>query len=402
MPWREGAAAVVFLAAFVLLAVGRFGKVPLPRGAVALVAGIITAWLFALSWRAIDLQIIALLAGLMALAGLAEEAGLFAGLRRHLVTVRAGLALWTSLLVMALASGVMLNDAAVVVLVPFLLPTLRNIGLPPVPVVVLLAVASNVGSLLTPFGNPQNAILARAGDLSLLDFLMVQAPWVALGMALLAIPSWLLARHLVAVEVVPTPPATPRGRPWLLLVVAAFVVAAAMQPAGLGLGVLALAAALLAFAGLRPKIGRAADRAVLRGLDWNVLALFAGMYLLTAGLPHWFPIEKAAPGQLDDPWSALVATTLASNVVGNVPATLMLLGLDPVWTAAHAPFLVTVTTLGGALLLTGSAASLLAAEQAKRFGVEVGFVPFMRNALPWVLPVLLLGAIVTWHSGIPG
>ena len=87
--------------------------------------------------------------------------------------------------------------------------------------------------------------------------------------------------------------------------------------------------------------------------------------------------------------------TVLSNLVGNVPAILVLLRLDPSWTVQHAAFLVTTSTLGGALLLTGSAASLIAADQARRQGVEVRFLAFLRHGL-WAMPILLLGAWLRW------
>jgi Na+/H+ antiporter NhaD/arsenite permease-like protein len=157
----------------------------------------------------------------------------------------------------------------------------------------------------------------------------------------------------------------------------------------------AAAAALLAYVGGRLRIGREADRAAYRGLDWNVLAMFVGLYLLTGGLRSWFPDAWVPTPRLAGPASAGLAVTVLSNVIGNVPATLVLLRLDAAWTVAHAAFLVTVTTLGGSLLLTGSAASLIAAEQARRSGIEVRFAAFAVQAV-WILPVLVAGAWWTW------
>lgn len=397
MDARAAAAAVVFAATFLLLALGRIGRVPVPRGPAAVVGGLLTAALYSISWRAVDWDVMALLAGLMVLAGLAEAAGLFAGLRRRLARLDPALALWVSLLLVASASAILLNDAAVVVLVPFLLPTLRNRGLPLVPSVTLMAVAANVGSLLTPFGNPQNAALAHHADLGVLDFLRVQGPLVMVGLALLGAASLWVARRAVAVAEEPVPHAQPRGRPALALSIALFLGLAVVGPAhGIALGVAALAAAAVAYAALRGVVGGEADRAAWRGLDWNVLMLFAGLYMLTAGLPHWFPTDRFPLARLDTPLAALLGTSLLSNLVGNVPAILTFIRLDPAWATRHAPFLVTVSTLGGALLLTGSAASLLAADQARKSGVEVRFLPFLRNAVPWVLPLLVAGAWLTW------
>lgn len=391
--WREGAAGAVFAVTFLLLALGRFGKVPLPRGIPSLAGGLLTALLLGVGWRAIDLQVILLIVGLMALAALAEEAGALAGLRRRLLHLPPRLALWCCVAATALGSALLLNDAAIVVLVPFLLPLLRALGLPLVRSVVLLAVAANLGSLLTPFGNPQNAVLASAAGLHVVDFLAAQAVPVAVGLGLLGVAARLTpVGPRVDIDI---PHATPRGRGRLLACVLAFLALAAWRPWGLGLGMVAAGAALIAWLVLRPALGRDGDRAVARSFDPNVVALFVGLYLLTAGLPRWAP-EPDLASALTDPVRATAVVTLLSNTIGNVPAILSLLRLDEAWTVAHAMFLVSTSTLGGALLLTGSAASLLAADQARKQGVEVRFLPFLRTAIPWTLPVLALAAWLTW------
>lgn len=395
MAWQEGLAGAVFVTAFLLLALGRVGRLALPRGAVALAAGLLSALLLGVSWRVIDLQVLLLIAGLMGFAALAEEAGVLAGMRRRLHRFSPRLALWVCLAATALASAAILNDAAVVVLVPFLLPELRRLGLPPVRSVVLLAVAANLGSLLTPFGNPQNAVLASAAGLTVLDFLQAQAIPVVVGLLLLAVASRLTPLGTPTGE--PVPPVTARARPWLLVSLLVFLAAATFQPWGLGLGTAAALTALLAWAGVRVRLGRVADRALGRSLDWNVLALFVGLYLLTGGLPLWAPVPDLA-AYAGDAWRATATVTVLSNAIGNVPTILTLLRLDPVWTVQHAMFLVGASTMGGAMLLTGSAASLIAADQARRHGVEVRFLPFLRHALPWTLPVLLLGAWLAWPS----
>ncbi|MEA3191497.1 MAG: hypothetical protein QOD77_2079 [Thermoplasmata archaeon] len=401
MQAAHAVAALLFGVTFLLLALGRLGKTPLRRGPVALAGGALSWLVLAANgdvpwtaWTLVDPQILLLLAGLMLLAGLAEAGGVLGGLRRRLLGLPGPLLLWLCVAGTAVASALVLNDAAVVVLVPFLVPLFLARGLPPVPAVSLLAVAANLGSLLTPFGNPQNAVLAADANLGVLEFLRVQGPWVALGLALLAAPCWLAARRAHAPAAAPEP-VQAKGRPWLLLCLAVFL-ALACWPGGPGLGWAAAAAGLAAYAGMRVVLGRAADRAAARSIDLNVLLLFVGLYLLTAGLPRWLPVPDLA--WLEGPWSAAGATVLLSNTAGNVPAMLAFRALDPSWTAAHAHFLVFVSTLGGALLLSGSAASLLAADQARRAGVEVRFLPFARTAV-WILPLLLLGLHPLWSAG---
>lgn len=393
MAWAGPLAAAVFAATFLLLATGRLAHVALPRGPVALAGGVATALLLRVHPRAIDADVIVLIVTLTALAAFVELSGGFAGLRRTLARASPRTSLAGCVLVVAATSALLLNDSAVVVLVPLLLPSLQARGLPAVPTVALLAVAANVGSLLTPFGNPQNAILAEAAALSAWDMLRVQALPVALGLVAL----------LAACALVRTAPATApepvaqvslgRGRAWAAA--AAFLVLAVVRPASVPLGWLALACAVASWAALRPLHGGQADRAAVRAVDPNVVALFVGLYLLTAGIPAWLP-GFALADLLDGAVAATVGVGVASNVLGNVPAILAALRIDPAWTVAHAAFLMATSTLGGALFLTGSAASLLAADKARAVGVEVTFWGFALVAVPCMLPVLAAAAWLTW------
>lgn len=390
--WQLGAAGAVFAVTFLFLALGRLGRLPLPRGLVALCGGLATWLLVDVSWRVIDLQVILLIVGLLVLASLAEEAGLLAGVRRRLDTMGPRTALFAGLVLTAGMSALLLNDAAIVILVPFLLPELRRQGLPLVRSVVLMAVAANLGSLLTPFGNPQNAVLASAARLSVVDFLRDQLLVVAAGLLILAIACW--RTPTMPRDGSTLTPRTPQGRPWVLAALGLFLALASWRPAALGLGTAAAIAATLAWLGLRARLRRQADRAALRGVDGNVIALFTGLYLLTGGFPSWMP-PVALGDHLGTAWTATAAVVVLSNVIGNVPAALTLLRIDEAWTVAHAGFLVTTTTLGGALLLTGSAASLLAADQARRSGVDVRFGEFLGHGW-WALPMLLVGVLLNW------
>ncbi|MHB8634750.1 MAG: SLC13 family permease, partial [Thermoplasmatota archaeon] len=271
MRWDHAAAALLFAATFLMLAWGRVGGRHIPRGQTAAAGGILTALVLRLSpWAALDLDVLALLAGLMALTGLAEAAGLFSGLHRALNAVPARLALFFAAALMAIASALFLNDAAVVVLVPLLLPPLVSVGVRPVPAVVLLAAAANVGSILTPFGNPQNTILAHAAHLQVAQFLEVQGPLVILGLAGMAAVSWWQPLSPKPASP-PLSPPRPWGRPLAAIAIAAFVVAASMTGA---VGVAALAVAAVLYAALLPVLGRQANRGVRRGLNVNVLLLF--------------------------------------------------------------------------------------------------------------------------------
>lgn len=379
---------MVFLATLVGLAIGRLGRLPAPRGAIALVGGLASAALLGTPWDVIDLQVIALLVGLMVLAALAKETGCFRPVAR-VATMRPALAVATGIGVMAASSALLLNDAAVVVLMPVLLVASMRAGAAPVPTAALLGAASNVGSLLTPFGNPQNAILASISGQGVWDFLRHQAPVFGVAFAGLLVA----AAKVPRIARSPAPEESPMRRDAAVVVLAVlgFIAAAALHAP---LGLAAAGAAAAAYLVLRTVRGQRMDGVALGGIEANVVALFIGMYLLTGGIDRWLDVSAIRLEGL-----RLPATTglvfLLSNTLGNVPSTLTLSAIDLGWTRSHAQYLVSVTTLGGTVFLSGSAATILAADQARRLGIELSFSAYLRWS--WVvLPAVVFGAWWQW------
>jgi Na+/H+ antiporter NhaD/arsenite permease-like protein len=135
-------------------------------------------------------------------------------------------------------------------------------------------------------------------------------------------------------------------------------------------------------------------------VDWQLLVLFAGLFVVqhaieSAGLAARALAASAGAGlDLGAPHWLFAAAVVLSNVVSNVPAVMLLLP------AAEGPgagaALALASTLAGNLLLVGSIANLIVADQAARLGVHIGWREHARVGIPVTLTTLAVAAGWLW------
>jgi Na+/H+ antiporter NhaD/arsenite permease-like protein len=139
---------------------------------------------------------------------------------------------------------------------------------------------------------------------------------------------------------------------------------------------------------------------VYREINWALLVLFAGLFIITAGLEHSGATERllswAAAMNLHRPIVLTVVTALVSNVVSNVPAVLLFKPLIVSFGDPRRAWLVLAmaSTLAGNLTILGSVANLIVVETARSARVEIGFVEYCKVGVPLTLVTLLLGWLV--------
>ncbi|WP_323073265.1 SLC13 family permease [Mycetohabitans endofungorum] len=153
-------------------------------------------------WRTmpaqVDWQTVMTLAGLLMLTKAVEYSGFLTWASHRLVRrihSERGLALWLVLLAAGL-STLLTNDVALFVVVPLMLSLHALVPLPVGGLVVLVALAVNAGSILTPFGNPQNLFLWQRSGESFLAFIVALAPLCAALMAVLVALTLVICRSL--------------------------------------------------------------------------------------------------------------------------------------------------------------------------------------------------------------
>jgi len=139
---------------------------------------------------------------------------------------------------------------------------------------------------------------------------------------------------------------------------------------------------------------------VYREIDWKLLVLFTGLFVLTGGaertgLATAIVASPLAAG-LERPAVLTVVTALLSNLVSNVPAVLVLKPIVAQLTDPTRGWLLVAmaSTLSGNLTILGSVANLIVVEAARSSGVRIGFAEYCRVGVPLTLLTLLLGSLI--------
>lgn len=301
----------------------------------------------------IDWNTLALLFSLMAVMKGYQRSGLFDYLGSLLLGhVRSTRGLLLVLVFLPFVfSMVITNDVSLITFVPFALIVLRLSGQERllVPVVVMQTLAANLGSMLTPIGNPQNLYLYSRSGMSFGALCALMAPYVLLSGACLA--GAILIRRPAAVAGVGAgvcaAPRSPRADRTPLYCSALFALCLlalfdALPP-------LAVAAATAAFL-------LAFDRPLLRAVDYSLLGTFIAFFIFIGNLGR-LELFRSALSALLYGHEELVAV-LASQVISNVPAALLLSGFTQDW-----PGLIVGCNLGGLGTLIASMASLISYRQ---------------------------------------
>ena len=351
------------------------------------------------AWRAIDVPTMGLLFGLMVVSAQFRLGGFYTRLTRHLAEMDVSPNVFLGLVVFTggALSAVLTNDIICLAMAPVLVDGCARRSLDPVPFLLALACAANVGSAATLIGNPQNMLIGQVLDLSFAAFLLQAGVPVLLGLALVW---WIIQAQTAGRWCRPTirPEVeapefdrwqTAKGSAILAGLVALFV--AGEWPRE----VLALGAAGLILASRRTE-----SRRFLALVDWQLLVLFASLFVVNhalhaSGLLAEITEQLRAVG-IDPAQPAWLfgVTMVLSNLVSNVPATMLLL---PVATHPLAgPILALSSTLAGNLLIVGSIANIIVVDQAARLGLRITWRDHARIGVPVTLATLALAAIWLW------
>jgi len=405
LDWRTIAAGTIFIATLAGVAFGRAPGLRIDRAGMALVGACMMLVVGALSFedalKAIDLDTIALLLGMMIIvsqlriSGFFEQAAVFA-IRRG----RGPLRLLAAIVVVSgFFSAFLVNDAICLVMAPLVIDVTRALRRNSTPYLLAVAMASNAGSVATFTGNPQNMIIGLASHIPYAAFMTQLASTAAVALALtlfliaLSYPKEFSTPFEASVDSL-----RPRHHPRQLAkgaivtfgVIACFVAGVPIAKAALiGASVLLLSRAV------KPQ-------KIYAGIDGGLLLMFAALFVVVAAAERALltPEVLAAAGwlRLDNPWVLSSVTAALSNLVSNVPAVLVLKPLVAGLSDPDRAWLIIAmsSTLAGNLTLIGSVANLIVAEQARRAGTRISFFAYMWVGLPLTLLSVGFGA---WRLG---
>lgn len=400
-------ALIIFLATYAAIGLGSLPFLPIDRPSAALIGALLMIVLKVVpldrAWASIDLPTLTLLLGLMLLAASLARAGFFGwvadGVARRFRSPASLLG------AVVIASGVLsalfLNDAVCILFTPLVLAVTRRAGWKPLPFLLGVAAASNTGGACTITGNPQNALIGIRSGIGYGEFLLRLAPASIAGLALTwAVIGWVYRGDLRA-HVGATAPAhvgapVDRRRLGLSLLAAAGMVAAFFAGADTALAALAAGAAMLLFTAHRP--------APFDGVDFPLLVLFAGLFVVTEGVREAGIADRLlgmlGPALAAPTWARIGGVSaialVLSNLVSNVPAVML---LSPSMGSASHPTeawltLAMASTFAGNLTIVGSIANLIVAEISRKEGQPIGFLEYLKVGVPLTLSSTAVGIAV--------
>jgi len=346
----------------------------------------------------IDFDTLILLFSMMIINANLKVAGFFTWAGGALVKVTRSprLFLAAEILLVGTLSALFVNDTICLMFTPFILSLTLAINRNPIPYLIALATASNIGSVATLTGNPQNMIIGIASGISYINFLKALLPVALLGLGSI----WLVVTRLYPYEFKlgnfpSSPPSEKIPNRWMLIKV--LIVTGGMLVAFLAGVPIAMASFLAACVLLFTR--RTSPQTVFAEFDWSLLVFFAGLFIVSGSLEangvtqHLFELTDL--GSKTNVWTFSLITVILSNLVSNVPAVLLLRPVVEILQNPTAGWLTlaAASTLAGNLTLLGSVANLIVAEIADRYRVTLSFWEYTKAGVVITLMSLLTGIL---------
>jgi len=392
---RAAAGYAIFLASYLVFAIGKFPGTKIDRAGAAIIGAVLMVALGVVTphdaLSAVDISTIVLLFSMMVIVAYLHQAGFFAWITELVVTrLKPHHLLPTTIFLSGLLSAFFVNDIICLVMVPFVLAVTRRMGLKPVPYLLAVATAANIGSVATITGNPQNMLVGSYSGISYRHFLGHLGPVALLGLLL----DWLVLHYIAAhgkaePEMLAETPSVDMARLRKPLIVIAGVLAGFLLSVPPAL-VAAVGAAMMLITRTRD------PRKVYEEVDWSLLVFFVGLFVIVRGAENAglmrIVMEATHRLNLQQPAIFTGVTAAFSNVVSNVPAVMLLKSLVPSFANPHTGWLLLAmaSTLAGNLTITGSVANLIVVESAKG-EAEIGWWEYFRVGMPLTLATLVVG-----------
>src|SRR5271170_2312099 len=402
---RRVAAGVIFVGSYLALAIGRIPGLSIDRAGIALVGAGLMVASGALplvdAYKAVDLDTITLLLGMMIVVASLRLSGFFAVANAWVIArARRPLILLAAIVsISGIFSAFLVNDAICLVLTPLVLELTLVLGRRPVPYLLAVAMASNVGSTATITGNPQNIMIGSFSHIPYTKFALALAPVALVGliitMALIAL--FHRAEFAGGARLEAPRPKISANRVLVIRALLATLILIALFFAGV-----VPAKAAIIIGGLLLLTRRVKSRRVYEEIDWSLLLMFVGLFIIVAGAERVLvtPDRIAALGNLHlDQVPVLGAVTaVLSNLVSNVPAVLMMKPFVDALNDRDTAWLVIAmaSTLAGNFTVLGSIANLIVVQRAAVSGVAISFWDYFRIGAPLTIITLAIGTWWLW------
>jgi Na+/H+ antiporter NhaD/arsenite permease-like protein len=398
------AAYAIFLCSYVVFALGKFPGMKIDRPGAAIIGAVLMVAFRAVSpadaLHFIDFGTIVLLFSMMLLVAYLHLDGFFDWITEWIASRISPRHLLPAIIFLSgTFSAFFVNDIICLIMVPFTLKVARRMGLQPVPYLLAVATASNIGSVATITGNPQNMLIGSFSGIGYATFLLHLGPVAAVGMLLDWLLLWLIYTRG---ETSATPPVVVVPREPLL--------ETPEKPSGnlmkVGIVILLVLAGFLS--GLPPALVAAVGTAVMLmsrtheprlvydEVDWGLLVFFVGLFLIVGGAENvgltGRLLEIGRRWNLQNSSTFAIVTVALSNIVSNVPAVMLLKSMVPRFANPQQGWLMLAmaSTLAGNFTITGSVANIIVVERA-RPEVRITFGQYFRAGVPITLATLAFG-----------
>jgi Na+/H+ antiporter NhaD/arsenite permease-like protein len=413
MNWTFPAVAslIVFVATYGLISVHRIRFLNLDRPSVALIGAVLMVLLGVVPFDdalrgAINWETLLLLLGMMIVVAYLQLARFFEFVSTWILLRSGNPRRLLALLIAAsgLLSALFVNDTICVLFTPVVLGAVLRAKLNPVPFLIALVTAANIGSVMTLTGNPQNMLVGIFSRIPYGTFFLYLLPVGVVGLVLdWGILRWRYARELegsfeTAGLVLPDV-----DRPALIrvLAVVGLMCLGFLLPVERGLPGLEpgqkLPLVALAGAGLVLLVGGARPSQAFARVDWGLLVFFAGLFVVIAGINRTgiLPALHGRVAPLFDPAGGVltVFTVAMSNLVSNVPYVLVV----QKWVSGTYSWVLIAmaSTFAGNLTIVGSVANMIVLELSKD-QAKIGFVEYLKAGVPVTLATTAAGYLILY------
>jgi Na+/H+ antiporter NhaD/arsenite permease-like protein len=392
----------IFCGTYLVIAIGGLPGLRVDRTGAAIIGASFmigfNVLTFEEAYASIDHDTIILLFGMMIVVANLRLSGFFTAVSAWVVrNAHHPLALLAAIVaVSGLFSAFFVNDTMCIVLTPLVLEIALALRRNPVPYLLAVAMAANIGSVATITGNPQNMMIGAFSAIPYREFAAALAPAAGVGLAVTFGVIALVYRkefaHAGRVEL-----ERPRFRVNRVLMWKSLIAAAAMIGfffAGWPVPKVALLAGAMLLITRRVK-----PEKVYHEIDFSLLVLFVGLFIVVAGIEKTsFSSDAMAYASgygLDQPAALASFAAILSNVVSNVPAVLVFKPFiarlaDP----KHAWLVLAMaSTFAGNLTILGSVANLIVVQRARK-EVTISFWEYFKVGAPLTALTILIGLLL--------
>jgi Na+/H+ antiporter NhaD/arsenite permease-like protein len=391
---------LIFAITYLVLAIGRLPGFRMDRTGAAIIGASLMVGVNALSldeaYRAINFDTIILLFGMMIVVANLQVSGFFSLVVERLVGHATGplFLLGAIVAVGGFFSAFFVNDTMCLVLTPLVLEITETLERNPVPYLLAVAMGSNIGSVATITGNPQNMMIGSFSGIGYRHFAATLAPVAVLGLIAAVLVIFIAYRGEFAsaqrVQVAKLPVQVDRGLMWKAILISLGMIVMFFAAWPVPKVAIVAGAVLLITRRVNPE-------EIYRRIDWGLLVMFAGLFVVIAGIEKT-SIEGdlamlAQRLHLENVFVLSGFAALLSNLVSNVPAVLV---FKPLIAHVANPTqawltLAMASTLAGNLTIVGSIANLIVIQQS-RHKVKIGFWEHFRTGAPLAVFSILIGA----------